>query len=153
MSEPVIICQPTITHISAVLPLWVRVSPWIRKHSDFCNTNIDTNAPLLIYVNRGSSLTSIFGWVLRRWQMTDSRHLAESKTLQAMCVCVPHPLFTAASSFFCHSKCHVSLSSGSIFLNTCRILRHTCRSSFPGGPQAGVRNCDDHLEIIHTAHG
>ena len=50
---------------------------------------LDTNPSLYIYVHRGSSLTSIFLWFLRRSQMADSRQRAESKTLQVgPCACV-----------------------------------------------------------------
>ena len=148
MSEPVIICHPTIPHVSAVLPLWVRVSidPW-----DLCNrNNLDTNPSLYIYVHGGSSLTSIFLWFLRRSRMADGRQQTtcgeQNTTGRTMRVRVLYPLFTAASCFFCHSICHLLLSSCSLVLNTCRIPRHTCRKSSTSTQQ---EECDSGGCALH----
>ena len=81
------------------------------------------------------SLTSVFVF-LRRSQMADSRQRAESKTLQVgpcACACCILSLRRRVA-FYCHSICHVLLSSRSLLLNTCRISRHTCPFSLLGGP-------------------
>ena len=106
--------------------------PSMRKHRDLCNsTTLDTNPSLHIYVHRGSSLTTFLLLFLRRSQMTDSRQHTESKTLQV------GPCARAVSSLYvgelhCHSLSRVILLL--IVLNTCRIPRHTCPFSLPGGP-------------------
>ena len=111
--------------------------PSMRKHRDLCNSNnLDTNPSLYIHVHRGSSLTSIVSVFLRKSQMADSRQRAESKTLQVgpcACACCILSLRRRVA-FFCHSICHVLLSSCSLVLNTCRISRHTCPFSLSGGP-------------------
>ena len=48
VSEPVITCHPTIPHVSAVLPLWVRVSIDADTYKDLRNSNnLDTNTSLV----------------------------------------------------------------------------------------------------------
>ena len=100
------------------------------------SNNLDTNPSLYIYVHRGSSSTSIFSVVFAK--IADGREQTtcgeQNATGRTMCVRVLYPLFTTASCFFCHSICHVLLSSCSLVLNTRRIPRHTCPFSLPGGP-------------------
>ena len=111
--------------------------PSMRKHRDLCNSNnLHANPSLYIYVHGGSSSTRIVSVFLRRSQMANSRQRAESKTLQVgpcACACCILSLRPRVA-FFCHSICHVLLFSSSLVLNTCRISRHTCPFSLPGGP-------------------
>ena len=80
--------------------------------------------------------TNYFFYFLRRSQIADGRQRAESKTLQVgPCACACYILSLRwRVAFFCHSICHVLLSSSSLVLNTCSISRHTCPFSLPGGP-------------------